>query len=205
MGYYLPPLRGLQPVQHVNQLAQAAVIAAVEPEGDAREVQVVLVFDFLRRRRDDFNGLAGDDVGEVFVDRGQRGRNIFMPKFKPGPSAAAGVWVLVFMMNGVRGRRQKSVTVSVMTPSTYRLPARLRVLNEPNLTRPMAVTNSGRPAAGFQAADGIGLALRDTGICRICSASMARFGEREHSPRTENTPAQIIEQPRLLQNPARPA
>jgi len=62
-----------QPVQHVNQLPQAAVIAAVEAEGDSRQVQVVLVFEFLRRRLDDFDGRAVDEVGEVFVDGSEGG------------------------------------------------------------------------------------------------------------------------------------
>ena len=34
-------------IQHVNQLPQAAVIAAVETEGDARHVQIVVVFTVL--------------------------------------------------------------------------------------------------------------------------------------------------------------
>ena len=41
-----------QPVQHVNHLPQAAVIAAVEIERDAREFQMVVVFYFFRRRLD---------------------------------------------------------------------------------------------------------------------------------------------------------
>jgi hypothetical protein len=62
-----------QPVQHVNQLPQAAVIAAVEAEGDSRQVQVVLVFDFLRRRFDVFDGRAVNDVCEVLVDGSEGG------------------------------------------------------------------------------------------------------------------------------------
>ena len=70
-----------QPVQHVNQLPQAAVIAAVEAERDARQVQAVPAFNFFRRRFDAFDGLSIDDVGEVFVHRGQGGirRRVFEP------------------------------------------------------------------------------------------------------------------------------
>ena len=48
----MPALRALasHPIQHVNQLPQAAVIAAVETERDARQVQIVAVLAFLRRR-----------------------------------------------------------------------------------------------------------------------------------------------------------
>ena len=65
--------RWLKPVQNVNQLPHAAVVAPVEVEGDAREVEPVLVFQFVGRGFDDFDFAADDDVGKIFVQRVEGG------------------------------------------------------------------------------------------------------------------------------------
>ena len=40
----------LKTVQHVNHLTQPSVITAIEPEGNARQLDVVIVFDLVGRR-----------------------------------------------------------------------------------------------------------------------------------------------------------
>ena len=56
-----------QAVEHVHQLAQASVITAVETECDPRQIQEVSILAFFGCRPDDFDGRAGEDVGEAIV------------------------------------------------------------------------------------------------------------------------------------------
>ena len=55
---------GLQPIQHINHLPQAAVIAAVNVKRDERQLQTVVVLDFIRRWFDCLNFSLDDDVGD---------------------------------------------------------------------------------------------------------------------------------------------
>ena len=66
---WFEPRRGFgsKAVQAINQLAQPAVGAAVETEGDAGQRQELLVLAFFGGGFDDPNGIAGDDLGEVLV------------------------------------------------------------------------------------------------------------------------------------------
>src|ERR1039458_7300270 len=66
---------------------------------------------------------------------------IFTAGALAGSSIAAGVWGLVFMMNRVYERRKKLLRAPLIPCARDGLPSRLLVLNEPNLTRPMALTN----------------------------------------------------------------
>src|ERR1700744_5773939 len=67
------------PIDHIEQMAQAAVLAAVETEGDAREINVVVVFLFFRRRFDDLKFLAQNNVLVIGVEafNGRRTRSVF--------------------------------------------------------------------------------------------------------------------------------
>ena len=58
---------GSHAVQYINQLPQPAVILAVEVEGDARQVHLVVIGHFLRRHFDALDRRAGIDVPEVLV------------------------------------------------------------------------------------------------------------------------------------------
>jgi len=62
-----------QPVEDVNQLAQSAVVVTIETEGNARQMKVSGVGNFLGRRRNDFYRRAVNDVGEILVHRGNGG------------------------------------------------------------------------------------------------------------------------------------
>ena len=54
--------QGLEAVEHIHQLPEAAVITPVEAERDAFEIKAVVVFAFLGRRIDLLDRRADDDV-----------------------------------------------------------------------------------------------------------------------------------------------
>ncbi len=56
-----------QRIQHVDQLAQTAVVAPVEFKDDPRQLEDRLAVFLFRQRIDDFDLPAAHDVGEVFV------------------------------------------------------------------------------------------------------------------------------------------
>ena len=101
-------------------------------------------------------------------------------------------------MNRIYDRRKKLAMVPLIPCARDGLPSRLRVLNEPNLTRPMAADKFRLVERGFQAADGIGLAERHRHLQHL-------LGERRDvrdaraAAAEKNTRAQIIEEPGLLQ------
>jgi hypothetical protein len=57
--------------QPVDEQPQAAVVPAVEPERDPRQLHAIRIIPFLRRRRARPDGVAGDEIGEVLVERFQ--------------------------------------------------------------------------------------------------------------------------------------
>src|SRR5947207_3549221 len=69
--------RRLKAIEDIDELAQAAVVAAIEAEGNAWEVQVLVVFALFRGGLDWLDLFAGNDVFEIFVqafDGVRRGR-----------------------------------------------------------------------------------------------------------------------------------
>ena len=72
------------------------------------------------------------------------------------------------------------------------------VLNEPNFTRPMAVTNSGWSSADLRPLMEL-VWPSETGIWKTCSASLAILRNPRTAAAEKNARAQIIEQPGLLQ------
>src|ERR1051325_1192606 len=58
----------LKAVQQIDHLAQAAVVAFVELEGQPRQVHTLIVLALFCGRPDQPDLLSGDDVGEVFVE-----------------------------------------------------------------------------------------------------------------------------------------
>src|SRR5216117_943277 len=68
-----------QAIQHVDQLPQAAIIAAVEAERDSRQLHKLVVLPLFRRGLDNLDFFAIHDVGEILVQSGDGGRrrNVF--------------------------------------------------------------------------------------------------------------------------------
>ena len=54
-----------QSVQNINQLPHTAVVAPVEAERDAREIEVIIVLTLFQRRFDALDRQADDDVGDL--------------------------------------------------------------------------------------------------------------------------------------------
>ncbi len=78
------------------------------------------------------------------------------------------------------------------------LPSRLRVLNEPNFTRPMPVTNSGWSSADFRPLMEL-VWPSDTGICKIVLGKRRNMRHARTATAQKNAGAQIIGQSGLLQ------
>ena len=57
----------LERVDHVDKLAQTAVVTTIEPERDTRQIDIVMIFLFFWGRLDSMNLLAHNDIGEVFI------------------------------------------------------------------------------------------------------------------------------------------
>src|SRR3954451_1451875 len=58
----------LEAVEHVDELTQPSVVAAVEPESDAGKVDVLIVLSLFGSCLNDLDRFAGDDVFEVLVE-----------------------------------------------------------------------------------------------------------------------------------------
>src|SRR5215469_283555 len=67
MNYDEVVMKRLHRVQHVHQLPQPPVIAAIEGKGNSLEIQLVLIVDLVLRGLDGLDFPFDDDVGEVFA------------------------------------------------------------------------------------------------------------------------------------------
>src|ERR1035437_758008 len=84
-------------IEHINHLAQPAIILAIKVEGDARQLDMLVVLHFLGRWLDALDGGARVDVGEVLIHRFERriaGR-VLEPDYEQVLHKASGVEVAV--------------------------------------------------------------------------------------------------------------
>ena len=69
------------PIQHINKLPETPVLAAIEAEGNSRQIQKVVVIPFFGRGIDPLDFRTRNNVGEVLIQA--RNRRIGRRKFQP--------------------------------------------------------------------------------------------------------------------------